>query len=101
MRRPAWPSSPTSLTCTPTSECGVTDPKLCQAALSAARAVDTTRPVIASLSEENVASRATAERAGLSLQWRGSDQTGVGAARLVFADRTLDAGVLGALIGRG
>lgn len=72
--------------------------ELCQAALTAARSVDTQRPVIASLLEENLASKMTAERAGLSLQWRGSDKARASAVRLVYADRTLDADELAAVL---
>lgn len=45
--------------------------EICHAALAAAHAIDAERPVLANLLEENKASKATAERAGLHLQWRG------------------------------
>ena len=47
--------------------------ELVTAALDAARAVDPSRPVVAYLLEHNVESRVRAERAGLSLVWRGPD----------------------------
>jgi hypothetical protein len=49
--------------------------------------------VTAFLLEHNVASRATAERAGLRLIWRGPDagNPDPGAVRLIYADRPLDA----------
>ena len=48
-------------------------------------------PVIASLLEHNAESRGRAERAGLSLVWRGRDagNPDPAAVRLVFADRHL------------
>ena len=73
--------------------------ELCQAALRAARSVDAERPVIASLHEENLASKATAERAGLSLQWRGPGKESAGAVLLVYADRTIDTEELAELLG--
>ena len=71
--------------------------ELCQAALLAARSVNAERPVVARLVEHNRASKATAERAGLRLQWRGPDSDGSDAVRLVYADRSLDAELLGAI----
>jgi len=73
--------------------------ELCQAALEAARSVDAGRPVIASPAEENLASRATAERAGLRLQWRGPGGPPDGGVRLVLADRTIGTEELAALLG--
>lgn len=69
------------------------------AALEAADDVDPDRPVLAYLLEINVASRRTAERAGLSLVWSGPD---VGnddpeAVRLVYLDREPDAAIRAAL----
>jgi hypothetical protein len=46
-------------------------PSWAPAALDAAHAVDPDLPVIAYLLEHNVESRGRAERAGLSLIWRG------------------------------
>lgn len=66
--------------------------ELCQAALAAARSVAAGRPVVATLAETNDASRATAERAGLRLQWRGHDHEGI--VQLIYADRELDASEL-------
>ena len=61
------------------------------AAIDAAHAVAPGRPVIASLLEHNVESRRRAERAGLSLVWRGPDagNPDPAAVRLVYADRPL------------
>jgi RimJ/RimL family protein N-acetyltransferase len=66
--------------------------ELVTAALDAARAVDPDRPVVAYLLEHNAASRVRAERAGLSLVWRGPDagNPDPDAVRLVYADRPLD-----------
>ncbi|MGW8565214.1 GNAT family N-acetyltransferase [Isoptericola sp. NPDC055881] len=57
-------------------------------------------PVTAFLLEHNVASRATAEKAGLRLVWRGPDagNPDPAAVRLVLADRALDPGVLAAVV---
>ena len=62
------------------------------AAIDAAHAVDPTRPVIAYLLEHNVESRARAEKAGLTLVWRGPDagNPDPDAVRLVYADRPID-----------
>jgi hypothetical protein len=55
--------------------------------------------VVALLFEHNGASKATAERAGLTLGWRAGrrhpDSTAV---RLIYADRPLDDGRLNALV---
>lgn len=70
--------------------------ELCRAALSAAHATRPTLPVIARLLEHNEASKATAQRAGLELAWRGPD-TGnpdPAAIRLIYADRPLDASLV-------
>lgn len=58
--------------------------------------VDRDRPVVAHLLEHDVASRVRAERAGLSLVWRGPDagDPDPDAACLVFADRPLDSELL-------
>jgi RimJ/RimL family protein N-acetyltransferase len=70
--------------------------ELVTAALDAARAVDHDRPVVASLLEHNTESRRRAEKAGLSLVWRGPDagNPDPDAVRLVYADRPLDDDVL-------
>ncbi len=69
------------------------------AALEAARAVAPDRPVMAYLLEINVASRRTAERAGLTLVWRGPDagNEDPDAVRLVYLDRDPDAAIRTAL----
>ncbi|MFD6176007.1 MULTISPECIES: GNAT family N-acetyltransferase [unclassified Isoptericola] len=56
-------------------------------------------PVVAFLLEHNAASRATAQRAGLRLVWRGPDagNPDPDAVRLVLADRDLDDAVLAAV----
>ena len=64
--------------------------ELSEAALTAAHAVDAERPVVASLLADNHASRVTAERAGLQLQWREPGEARPDAVRLIYADRTLD-----------
>jgi hypothetical protein len=66
------------------------------AALDAAHAVAPDRPVVAYLLEHNAESRGRAERAGLSLQWRGPDagNPDPAAVRLVYADRPLDLALL-------
>lgn len=76
--------------------------ELCQAALAAAHDVDPDRPVIAFLLEHNDASRATAERAGLRLAWRGPDvgNPDTAAIRLIYADRPVDTAQLDAVAGR-
>jgi RimJ/RimL family protein N-acetyltransferase len=70
--------------------------ELVSAALDAARAVDPDRPIVAYLLEHNAESRRRAERAGLTLVWRGPDagNPDPAAVRLVYADRPLDAGLL-------
>ena len=70
--------------------------ELVTAALDAARAVAPDRPVIASLLEHNAESRVRAERAGLTLVWRGPDagNPDPAAVRLVYADRQLPDDVL-------
>ena len=70
------------------------------AARAAAATVHPGLPVIASLLEHNTGSRATAERAGLRLAWRGPDaerNPDPGAIRLIYADRVLDRDVLATL----
>jgi len=70
--------------------------ELVTAAIDAAHAVDPDRPVIAYLLEHNAESRGRAERAGLSLVWRGPDagNPDPAAVRLVYADRPLTDDVL-------
>jgi RimJ/RimL family protein N-acetyltransferase len=70
------------------------------AARAAAATVHPGLPVIASLLENNAGSKATAERAGLQLAWRGPDaerNPDPDAVRLIYADRELDRGVLSTL----
>jgi RimJ/RimL family protein N-acetyltransferase len=71
--------------------------ELVTAAIDAAQAVDPDRPVVAYLLEHNVESRGRAERAGLSLVWRGPDagNPDPAAVRLVYADRPLTGALLG------
>jgi RimJ/RimL family protein N-acetyltransferase len=71
--------------------------ELVTAALDAARAVDPDRPVVAYLLEHNAESRGRAEKAGLSLVWRGPDagNPDPAAVRLVYADRPLEDALLG------
>lgn len=61
------------------------------AARSAAAQVDVRLPVVAYLLEHNVASRRTAERAGLTLAWSGPDHGNPDptAIRLLYSDRPL------------
>lgn len=65
--------------------------EIAAASLERARDIAPGRPVIAFLVEHNVASRRTAERAGLRLRWRGPDagNPDPDAVRLVYADRQL------------
>jgi RimJ/RimL family protein N-acetyltransferase len=65
--------------------------ELVTAGIDAARTVQADRPVIAYLLEHNVQSCVRAERAGLSLAWRGPDagNPDPSAVRLVYADRPL------------
>ncbi|GAA1738934.1 hypothetical protein GCM10009809_37840 [Isoptericola hypogeus] len=66
--------------------------ELGRAAVDAAAGVLPGVPVTAFLLEHNAASRATAEKLGLRLVWRGPDAGNADpdAVRLVFADRELD-----------
>ena len=75
--------------------------ELCRAAIDAAHRTDESLPVIAFLVEHNNASKATAERAGLSLTWRGPDAGNPDrtAVRLIYSDRPLDDQRLHALTG--
>lgn len=72
--------------------------EICHAALAAAHSVDAERPVLANLLEGNAASKATAERAGLQLQWRGPGPGASKAVRLIYADRALNAQQLAAAV---
>jgi RimJ/RimL family protein N-acetyltransferase len=65
--------------------------ELVRAARDWAARVDPDRPVVASLLEHNVRSRAVVERAGLTLAWRGPDRRNPdpAAVRLIFADRAV------------
>jgi RimJ/RimL family protein N-acetyltransferase len=65
--------------------------ELVDASLEAARSIDPGRPVVAYLLEHNAESRGRAEKAGLSLVWRGPDagNPDPAAVRLVYADRPL------------
>ncbi|PZR53897.1 N-acetyltransferase [Xylanimonas oleitrophica] len=69
---------------------------------TAAAALRPELPVIAYLLEHNAASRATAERLGLSPVWRGPDvgNPDPDAVRLVYADRPLDPELLGRIARR-
>jgi RimJ/RimL family protein N-acetyltransferase len=71
--------------------------ELVDAALDAARTVAPERPVVAYLLEHNAESRGRAEKAGLSLVWRGPDagNPDPSAVRLVYADRPLPGELLG------
>ena len=75
--------------------------ELCRAAIGAAHRANESLPVIAFLVEHNNASKATAERAGLSLTWRGPDPGNPDptAVRLIYSDRPLDDQRLHALTG--
>jgi RimJ/RimL family protein N-acetyltransferase len=74
--------------------------ELCLAAIDAAHETRRSLPVIAFLVEHNHASKATAERAGLHLAWRGPDagNPDPAAVRLIYSDRRLDDTRLNALI---
>jgi RimJ/RimL family protein N-acetyltransferase len=73
--------------------------ELCRAAIGAAHRTQESLPVIAFLVEHNHASKSTAERAGLSLAWRGPDAGNPDptAVRLIYSDRILDDPRLNAL----
>ncbi|WP_284294111.1 GNAT family N-acetyltransferase [Luteimicrobium album] len=75
--------------------------ELVRAAREWADRVDPERPVVASLLEHNVRSRAVVERAGLTLAWRGPDRGNPdpSAVRLLFADRTVAEDVVERLVG--
>lgn len=75
--------------------------ELARAGRDAAVQVRPELPVIAFLLEHNAASKATAERAGLTLAWRGPDagNENPDAVRLVYSDRPLPAQTLGLLTG--
>ena len=77
--------------------------ELCATATAAARELAPDRPVTAFLVEHNTASRRAAERAGLTLRWRGPDVDDPDrkAVRLVLADRPLEPEVLERITGGG
>lgn len=66
--------------------------EIVKAARSAATTVDPQLPVVAYLLEHNAGSTKTAERAGLTLAWRGPDpgNPNSAAVRLIYSDRPLD-----------
>lgn len=70
------------------------------AARSAASHVDPGMPVVAYLLEHNVASKRTAERAGLTLAWSGPDYGNAdpAAVRLLYSDRPLAQEVVAQLV---
>lgn len=70
--------------------------ELATTAVEAAHRVEPDRPVIAYLLAHNLASKATAEKVGLHLVWRGPDVDNPDptAERLVYADRLLTADLL-------
>ncbi len=70
--------------------------ELASAARAAAAASNLQLPVVAYLLEHNTGSRRTAERVGLTLAWRGPDHGNPdpAAARLIYADRHLNADLL-------
>jgi RimJ/RimL family protein N-acetyltransferase len=75
--------------------------EIAAAGVAAGHAVDPDRPVTAYLLEHNIASRATIERIGLDLVWRGPEPATPGAAaavRLIYADRHLDPALLQRMI---
>jgi RimJ/RimL family protein N-acetyltransferase len=69
-----------------------------EAGIAAAHAVDPDRPVTAYLLEHNVASKATIERVGLHLAWRGPEPGMPDSVRLIYADRDLDGATLRRLV---
>ncbi|RYC11284.1 GNAT family N-acetyltransferase [Nocardioides zhouii] len=73
--------------------------EVAEAAVEAAHVVAPDRPVMAYLLEINVASRRTAEKAGLTLVWRGPDagNEDPDAVRLVYLDREPDAAIRAAV----
>lgn len=76
--------------------------ELAKAGHTAAAQVGPEIPVFAFLLEHNLASKATAERLGLSLVWRGPDSGNAdpAAVRLIYADRPLSAETLRAMTAR-
>lgn len=73
--------------------------EVCSIAIAAAQRVRPDYPVVASLLEHNRASKATAQRAGLTQVWSGPDigDSDQEAVRLIYADRPLDDARLSAL----
>lgn len=70
--------------------------ELAATAVRAAHQVDPDRPVIAYLLAHNLASKATAEKVGLHLVWRGADAGNPDptSERLVYADRLLSVDIM-------
>jgi RimJ/RimL family protein N-acetyltransferase len=70
--------------------------ELVRAAITAASVMRPELPIVALIMEQNAASRAAAESAGLTEVWRGADEDSedAGAVRLVYADRELPADVI-------
>jgi RimJ/RimL family protein N-acetyltransferase len=72
--------------------------ELAVAAIEAAGRVRPELPVVAYLLEHNEGSKRTAERAGMSLVWRGPDAAVPDGIRLVYADRPLTQTALEAVL---
>jgi len=74
--------------------------ELVRTARACAAEVDPDRPIVASLLEHNVRSRAVVERAGLTLAYRGPDRGNPdpSAVRLLFADRAVADDVVARLV---
>jgi RimJ/RimL family protein N-acetyltransferase len=72
--------------------------EIAEAGVAAAQAADPDRPVTAYLLEHNIASKATIERVGLQLAWRGPEPGMPEAVRLIYADRDLDDATLHRLV---
>ena len=72
--------------------------EIAEAGVAAAHYTDPARPVTAYLLAHNAASKATAERIGLHLVWRGPEPDLPDATRLVYADRDLDEVTLQSLV---
>ncbi len=71
--------------------------ELARAAVRAAHRVAVDRPVIARVLEHNDASVRTAERAGLTLAWRGPAAENPSVTRLIFTDRAVSDELLDSL----
>lgn len=74
--------------------------EIVRAGREAAAAVDSQMPVVAYLLEHNAGSKHTAERAGLTLAWRGPDpgNPDPAAVRLIYTDRHLETDTLDRLV---